>query len=124
MERKRKMGSVERFIRSIIYLVTDRPASKTTSLVLTRESNGEVRIYFRPERFMTNRQSMMDVLNGLVCSGTCAGFNIDMLMHGIIWVYFNPTYHDAGDRRRAIKKIAGELRKHSFDVKEEVFEKQ
>ena len=82
------------------------------------EDYGEVKIFFRTKKIRVNEESIKDVLNGLVYNDNCSGYNIDRLLNGDIWVYFNPTVHKDCDRRRAIEKVVEELNRHKLCLDE------
>ena len=90
-----------------------------TPMIYAIEDYEAVKIFFREKKIDANKEAMKDALNGLVYNNNCSGYDLDRLCNGDIWVYFNPTYHTAYDRRRAIDKIVDELKKFELYLRED-----
>ena len=99
--------------RGALQVVAGEPPFSKNPPIYAIEDYGEVKIFFRSKNLVVNVAAVKDTLNGLVFNGDCTGFDVDRITNGDIWVYFNPTRHDAYHRRHAIESVVEALLKNN-----------
>ena len=94
-----------------LHLVSGAPDNIDYPPIYATETCGEIRIYFRRKRFAVDVDAIKGALGGLLCGRIISGYDVNRLLSGEICIYFNPLYHKACDRMRAIERITEELNK-------------
>ena len=109
----RKYGLNNELWRGACHVVSTRQGLKHP-MILAEEDYDHAKVFFNKAKFKLEESAIKEALNGLVYNHNCSGYDIDRLLCGEIWIYFNPIHHDASDRQTAIAKIVELLEKSSL----------
>ena len=101
--------------RGALKRVSGNPFDKENPPIYIKEDFDEVKFIFKPMKFTLNQEEILATIDDMIFANHCTGADSKRLSHGDIRVYFNPTCHDASDRRYVVKKVDEAIRKPCAD---------